>query len=463
MGVAEVFVEGLMRPSRLASAQLRIVARNLRPNALLMPLCGIIICLVFHRWIGIPRLIAWWTIVVLGSIPLALCCRAVMEKSSKETQSWLPHVMLAYGMLSACWASMGFLLWIPGNDQADLFLIMLLGCTMAGNAALLGASLPINAVGFVVYGSALALAPLQTGGLLYDCIALLALLYTGYLAYLSRNIYTTARDLLLLRDDKNDLIAKLASAKAVSDKARDRAEAASQAKSEFLANMSHELRTPLNAIIGFSEMLMSREFVERQHEYAEAINSSGQHLLALINDILDLAKIEAGRVVLKESWLELRVVLTSVTRLMQHRAESAGVRLKLEVPPDCPRLYADERALKQIALNLISNAVKFTPPAGSVLVRVNGIESGELALEIVDDGIGIASEDLGRVFESFGQGRHDISTPEKGTGLGLPIVMGLVKAHGGDLQLESEPGQGTRVIVTFPAERLAAAEWKAAS
>ena len=463
MGSAVMFVRELISPSRLASAQLRIVARNLRPNALMMPLSGIVIGLVFYRWLAIPRLMAWWTIVVLGSIPLALCCRAVAEKSYAETPGTLPHLMLAYGMLSVCWASMGFLLWIPGNDQADLFLIMLLACTLAANAALLGPSLPINAVGFVVYGGALALAPLQTGGLLYDAIALMALLYAAYLAYLSRNIHATARDLLLLRDDKNDLIAKLASAKAISDKARDRAEAASHAKSQFLANMSHELRTPLNAIIGFSNMLMSEEFGERRHEYAEAINASGQHLLSLINDILDLSKIEAGSVVLKESWLDVQAVLANAMRLMCHRAEVGGVRLNADVPPDCPRLYADERAMKQILLNLISNAVKFTRPGGSVLARVVPMAGGELALEIVDDGVGIAGEDLGRVFESFGQGRHDISIPEKGTGLGLPIVMGLVKAHGGDLQLESEPGQGTRVTITFPAERLATAEWKAAS
>jgi two-component system cell cycle sensor histidine kinase PleC len=220
--------------------------------------------------------------------------------------------------------------------------------------------------------------------------------------------------------------------------------------------MSHELRTPLNAIIGFSEMLRAHGYAASREEYAQIIHTSGQHLLALINDILDLAKIEAGRMSLRESWVDLRTLLSECVILMEHRARTGHLRLTCEASANCAAVYADEKALKQIALNLLSNAVKFTPAGGSVSVTVLELAGGEIAIRVVDDGAGIAREDLGRVFESFGQGRHDVAQADRGTGLGLPIVMGLVKAHGGRLALQSEPGQGTTVTVFLPKERTAA-------
>jgi two-component system cell cycle sensor histidine kinase PleC len=456
MRVAEILPIRLTPPSRLAREQLGMALRNLRPNWVLMPTFALITCVIFYQWTAPSRLALWWSIVLIGGLPLGLICRSY-DSQRAEGASWPLRAALAYAVFAFSWASMGYLLWIPGNDQADLFIIVVLACTLAGNAALIGASLPLIIVGFSVYGGILTLSPLQSGGRLYDAIALMAVLYTGYLASLSRNFFATARDMLLLRDDKNDLIDKLAAAKAFSDEARDRAERASRAKSEFLANMSHELRTPLNAIIGFSEMLKVDGHASSRAEYSEIIHASGQHLLALINDILDLAKIEAGRMSLRESWVDMTTLFSECALLMQHRARTGELRLACEASHDCPAIYADEKAIKQILLNLLSNAVKFTPAGGAVSASAREIAGGELALCIADTGVGIPKEDVSRVFESFGQGRHDVAHADKGTGLGLPIVVGLVKAHGGRLELESTPGSGTTVTVYLPKTRVAQA------
>jgi two-component system cell cycle sensor histidine kinase PleC len=306
--------------------------------------------------------------------------------------------------------------------------------------------------------------PLYEGGPIYNTLALVAFCYMLYMYYLSMQVHNTARSMLELRYDKNDLIAALERSKQESDTARLRAEAASRSKSEFLANMSHELRTPLNAIIGFSEMINSGGFAHKTGEYSKLIHDSGHHLLTLINDILDLAKIEAGRMTLHEAELDLRVLIADCVTLIAARAQAGWITLHTEIPADCPKLLGDERALKQILLNLVSNAVKFTPPQGKVTVNADLQSDGSFAIAIVDTGMGIAEADQTRVFENFGQGRHDVVTADKGTGLGLPIVKGLVEAHGGRVTLQSAVGEGTRVTITMPATRVVNAQLlKAAS
>ena len=232
------------------------------------------------------------------------------------------------------------------------------------------------------------------------------------------------------------------------------AEAANSAKTTFLANMSHELRTPLNAILGFSELLERDVFASKRSEYALLIHSSGQHLLTLINDILDLANIEAGRMVPRETVLDFFDLVSQCQSIQQAKAEAAGITLALELTPSLPMVRADDRMLKQIVFNLTSNAIKFTPAGGQVRIFAHLAGSEGLVFGVEDTGIGIATEDQALVFESFGQGRHDTIRTEKGTGLGLPIVKGLIGAHGGSVRLESKIGEGTRVTLHLPADRL---------
>jgi signal transduction histidine kinase len=229
-------------------------------------------------------------------------------------------------------------------------------------------------------------------------------------------------------------------------------ETANRHKSEFLANMSHELRTPLNAVIGFSEVLQERMFGdlnEKQADYIDDIHSSGRHLLALINDILDLSKIEAGRMELEVSEFDLRAMLDTALTLVRERAQRHGIALSLETAPEVGTVRGDERKLKQVTLNLLSNAVKFTPEGGSVRLgaRMNGTA---LEVSVADTGVGIAPEDQALVFEEFRQVGNDAARKAEGTGLGLALARKFIELHGGTIRLESAPGRGSTFTFTLP-------------
>jgi PAS domain S-box-containing protein len=240
--------------------------------------------------------------------------------------------------------------------------------------------------------------------------------------------------------------------------ARDQAEAANRAKSEFLAAMSHELRTPLNAIIGFSEIIQSETFGPvgsvKYRSYAEDINDSGQHLLALINDILDLSKVESGLDELYEEDIEVPAVIESVLRLVQQRGGGDGVALDLDIPDDLPLLRGDQRKLKQILANLLTNAIKFTEAGGKVTLRARCRADSGFVFQIIDTGIGIAAEDIPKALSRFGQVDGDLNRQYEGTGLGLPLTKALVELHGGRFDLQSQAGVGTTATVRFPAARI---------
>ena len=446
------------RRAKLTLDQLALALRNLGPNHWFMPVFAAIICVMFSRWIGVPRLAAWFVLLTLSVIPLGIVSHRFRgaQPLASEARIWVARAALAYLLFASVWASMIVFLWVPNNQIAEMIIVMLLACTVAGNGALVGASKPLAVVVFAIYGSACVIAPLRGGGLIFNSIAALAFFFDLYLGYMSSQIYATARDMLMLRNDKSDLIVELAKAKTESDLARDRAEAASRAKSEFLANMSHELRTPLNAILGFSELISSRTFetkVDKHHEYAALIHGSGQHLLALINDVLDLAKIEAGGITLHDAEIDLGCLIEEAISMLAPRAAANDCRLHGEFAKDLPLLIADERSVKQVLLNILSNAVKFTPSGGEVVIFARLEAGGGLSFGVSDTGIGIAEEDQERIFQKFGQGRHDVAIMDKGTGLGLPIAKGLVEAHAGYMTLQSEVGVGTRVVVYFPADR----------
>jgi two-component system cell cycle sensor histidine kinase PleC len=265
-------------------------------------------------------------------------------------------------------------------------------------------------------------------------------------------------DMLRLRMEKRELIDRLQQTLVDATTAKRKAEAASTAKSEFLANMSHELRTPLNAILGFSEIIKDRTFgdsaMDRYAEYGNHIHFSGKHLLGLIGDILDLSKIEAGKRELDEADIDLAQVARDAFNFVEPQAARKNLTLTLEAHASAI-VCADERALRQIVANLLSNAVKFTPEAGSITLRIARDGQGGITLAVADTGIGIRPEDMKKVLESFGQARHDVTnTDERGTGLGLPIVKGLIELHGGTLTLRSAPGEGTTVTITLPPERV---------
>ncbi|MBV9891465.1 MAG: hypothetical protein JO090_11340 [Rhizobacter sp.] len=264
----------------------------------------------------------------------------------------------------------------------------------------------------------------------------------------------TARELELIRTFADQAVIAMRNARLFNEiQAKSRElELANKHKSEFLANMSHELRTPLNAIIGFSEVLTEQMFGEvndKQLEYLRDIHSSGHHLLSLINDILDLSKIEAGRMELELATTSLPMLLDNCTTLVRERASRNGLVLALDVDDDVGDWVCDVRKLKQIVINLLSNAVKFTPPGGRVTLRARKLEHS-VEIAVTDTGVGIAEDQQSLVFEEFRQAGGDYLRKAEGTGLGLALAKRFVELHGGSIRVESEPGRGSTFAFILP-------------
>jgi len=239
--------------------------------------------------------------------------------------------------------------------------------------------------------------------------------------------------------------------------AKETAEIASRAKTEFLANMSHELRTPLNAIMGFAQMMSTEALgpigTPKYRDYARDIDKSADHLLSLIKDILDISKIEVGRMDVDDEWLNVGEIFADIARLISERARDAGIRVETEVPKALPRLRADPTKVKQILLNLLANALKFTAPGGRVWVTGRQREDGAIVIAVGDTGIGMDEEETSLALSRFGRVDNPLTRKHSGAGLGLPLVMSLAEVHGGTCTIDSEKGAGTTVTIVFPPER----------
>jgi two-component system, cell cycle sensor histidine kinase PleC len=273
------------------------------------------------------------------------------------------------------------------------------------------------------------------------------------------NKWRAEQDLLVAHELLKQQYAQLQTANAELSRAKQKAEAASRMKTEFLANVSHELRTPLNSIIGFSEMINNEAHGaignDKYSSYVRDIHASGQHLLGVVNDILDISKIEVGEFELQEDQVDVAETIETSLRIVHERAASAGITVTADVASTLPALRGDARRVRQILLNLLSNSIKFTGSGGKVLVRAAGSDDGGITVSVADSGIGIAAEDIEKAMMPFGQVDGRLNRKYEGTGLGLPLAKSLTELHDGRLTLKSAVGKGTTVTLDFPAARVA--------
>src|SRR6201994_3625516 len=419
--------------------------------------------LLFGFWMP-PVSVAAWTcgLLCIHTAIIRSCSQfiAAQPSSLAATRTWRTRFLVLDLLYGLGWTAL--LIHPYGMDLVSNTLIMFLMLLVIAVSSMIAANLPIAALAATApVTAAIALNFLLSGTFEHYVLAALAVAAEGYFALLAHRLHSTTLATLEARAEKDALIGELEQAKAISDEARHRAESANVAKSRFLAQMSHELRTPLNAILGFSEVMKSEIFgahaVAVYKEYSADIHNSGVHLLNLINEIRDLSRIEAGRYELNEEAVSLVHVVVDCHHLLKLRASSRGITIHEVFEQGMPRIWGDERATRQIVLNLLSNSIKFTPQGGEIWLKVGWTASGGQYLSVKDTGSGIAEDEIPIVLASFGQGSNSIKSAEQGAGLGLPIAKSLIDMHGGTFTLKSKIRIGTEVIVTFPPERVMSA------
>ncbi len=440
---------------------LRQFAQNRLSGSLVIIILVGSIGMLSGLWTGAFRAGVWTAGVLFIHLLILLACRRFLTTApdTADIKRWRARFVLLDLLFGLSWI-FNLVQPLGRHDDAGTFslfvmlLVVAVSSMLASNlpAAVVATTAPIAvavALNFLLAGTA--------HGFILSTMAMAALIYFSLLTI---RIYNTSLATIEARAEKDALIAELEQAKAKSDEARRRAETANLAKSRFLAQMSHELRTPLNAILGFSEVMKNEIFGKlppSYRDYSADIHHSGVHLLELINEILDLSRVEAGRYELNEEAIDLVSVVEDCRRLLTLRAQNRGITIHEFYESDMPRLWADERAVRQICLNLMSNAIKFTPQSGEVWLKVGWTAAGGQYVSIKDNGPGIPEDELPVVLDNFGQGSNAIKSAEQGAGLGLPIAKSFIDLHGGTFTIKSQLRVGTEVIVTFPPARVMSA------
>jgi two-component system cell cycle sensor histidine kinase PleC len=446
---------------------LAMFARNEISAPLAMPALCIIFSIASMFWASWAEAGSWIAAVILTKWLMHAQCKKLlaMPRTDVNVAEWRRFFLLLEllnGMVLAGFALIGFGHMNAGHSEAafssHVFIFATLMVVLAIRMTFASTVRGVFLAGTVPMTLAVACRLFWLNDPFYFALASMAIGIHLFFVYLTRGLHSTALSMIEFRAEKDGLIAELEEATAISDEARRRAEAGNKAKSRFLATMSHELRTPLNAIMGFSEV-MEKELLgpvgnETYREYARNIYSSGSHLLNIINEILDLSRIEAGRYELHEETIRLTDVAEDCERLIKLKADSKGLQIVEDFAADLPQVWADPRALRQICLNLLSNALKFTPKGGRITITIMPIDDGGLMMSVRDTGPGIPKDEIPKVMQAFGQGSLAHESAEGGTGLGLPIVQNLIQLHGGTFTLKSELRKGTEVTVTLPKQRV---------
>jgi two-component system, cell cycle sensor histidine kinase PleC len=439
---------------------LELFLRNQMNLAPIMPILTLLMGLTALNWVAMPVVMAW-LVGAMGchSLQLYLCNRYFLQQRSREEQSdWIGMISASELFQGAFWVIPLFYFWPETASLQQTFLLSAIIAVIVVRLLVVANFMPVLIAGTGIMTIGVALRCVAEGHLIYFALAGLVVTLEVFFLFVSRQLQDTARDRLIFRAQKDVLIEELRIEKVRAEEERRKAEDANRAKSAFLANMSHELRTPLNAILGFSEVLESELFGPMQNntykDYAGDINSSGRYLLALINDILDLSRIEAGRRDISEQPTQVAECLDYAKAMLVARAIDKNIAVSINTPANLPKLLCDYRAVNQIAINLLNNAIKFTPNDGRVQLTARVLPDGRMAVIISDNGPGIPKTEQENLMKAFSRGAHATKLAIEGAGLGLPIVKGLTEAHGGTMEISSEPGKGTDIICNFPASRV---------
>jgi two-component system cell cycle sensor histidine kinase PleC len=420
---------------------LRQFAQNRLSGSLVILLLVLTIGLLSALWTGALTSGVWTGGALIIHLVIIRACRQFLDEppATINLRSWRLRFILLDLFFGVAWT---FILIQPlGTDEQSGTFMLFVMLLVVAISSMLASSLPIAVLALTLPVTIAIALDFALRGTLHDYIlAVMTLTAEGYFSLLAYRLYSTTLATLEARAEKDALIGELEQSKSISDEARRRAEAANIAKSRFLAQMSHELRTPLNAILGFSEVMKAEIFgahaVPMYKDYAGDIHNSGVHLLNLINEILDLSRIEAGRYELNEEAVSLNRVVEDCHHLLKLRAGNRGITIHELFEPDMPRLWAD------------------TPQGGEIWLKVGWTASGGQYMSVKDTGPGIPEEEIPVVLASFGQGSNSIKSAEQGAGLGLPIAKNLIDLHGGTFTLKSKLRIGTEVVVTFPPERV---------
>lgn len=441
---------------KLSLEQLHIAAQGIR-NFTIAPIFGGLCMLVMLPWGPKPWLYLWYAITLVVALILRpIRARiAAMPKDAAHRNKLLGALLAVELPVQVLWVIFVPLCWITGNSANNCFLLLFLLASLTVAVRLYGPCIELLVPVLVLYLPFVLLYSLHTGTYMDIAMPVLQLAYAvllGLFAWHHHQISTeTARQRFTIQAMAEDLA-----------QARDEAIRANMAKSAFLASMSHELRTPMNAIIGFSDLIRSDVYgpvnPPQYRDYVDNIHVSGQHLLTLINDVLDLSKIEAGKRELTDSRIDVSPLLHDVTCFVQPQAEQGAITITIDATDDTV-LIADERAARQILINLLSNAIKFSPAGASVCLYARPADRGGLNLGVSDQGVGMNAAGIQKALEPYGQVAATTKPSTtggsgQGTGLGLPIAKALIEAHDALFHIKSAIGMGTEIWGEFPASRV---------
>ena len=439
---------------------LTIFLRNQLRVAPAMPLLTFMLAFTSLMWVP-PVTAMFWLAATLASqaVQIYLCANFFQtERSESKKHDWIGMMAASELVHGVCWGLPLFLFWEGANSLQAIYLVSFIMAIIAVRLLVVNNFTPVLVAGTGVMSVALAIRCAIQAEPVFIALAGLIIVLEVFFLFIARQLADTARDMVKFKSQKDTLIEELKLERDRAEAEKVNAEEANKAKSIFLATMSHELRTPLNAIMGFSEILKRELFgplsVPAYKDYAGDIHHSGGYLLDLINDILDLSRIEAGRREIQEEPFDLLACVKSAQALLNGKASEKSVAVKVEITSSLPKLMGDLRGVNQILINLLTNAIKFTPAGGQVVVSAARNASGGMVLSVKDNGPGIPAHEVQSVLNSFSRGSLATKGAVDGAGLGLSIVKGLMDLHGGDVSIVSDVGKGTEVLITFPAHRV---------